>query len=43
MAGLLEPLPVGAANFNERLGKLLAAMGGDIMGRVIGDRLEEDR
>ena len=43
VAGLLEPLPVGAANFRERLENLLAAMGADILGRVMGDKAEEDR
>ncbi|KAL3138106.1 hypothetical protein ABBQ38_005336 [Trebouxia sp. C0009 RCD-2024] len=42
-AGLLEPLPIGASNFRERLDGLLAAMGADILGRVLGDKLEEDR
>lgn len=42
-AGLLEPLPIGAANFRERLDGLLAAMSADILGRVMGDRAEEDR
>ena len=41
--GLLEPLPVGAANFRERLDGLLVAMGADILGRVMGDKMEEDR
>ena len=41
--GLLEPLPIGAANFRERLDGLLVAMGADILGRVIGDKMEEDR
>ena len=43
LAGLLEPLPIGAPNFRERLDSLLAAMGADILGRVMGDKLEEDR
>ena len=43
LAGLLEPLPIGAANFRERLDGLLAAMSADILGRVMGDRAEEDR
>ena len=42
-AGLLEPLPIGAPNFRERLDGLLAAMSADILGRVLGDKLEEDR
>ncbi|DBA78854.1 TPA: hypothetical protein ACH3X1_008741 [Trebouxia sp. C0004] len=42
-AGLLEPLPIGAANFRERLDGLLLAMGADILGRVMGDKMEEDR
>lgn len=42
-AGLLEPLPVNAPNFRERLDSLLAAMGTDILGRVMGDKLDEDR
>ena len=42
-AGLLEPLPIGAPNFRERLNGLLAAMGADILGRVMDDKLEEDR
>lgn len=42
-AGLLEPLPIGAANFRERLDGLLVAMGADILGRVLGDKMEEDR
>ena len=42
-AGLLEPLPIGAPNFRERLDGLLAAMSADILGRVLDDKLEEDR
>ena len=42
-AGWLEPLPVGAPNFRERLDGLLAAMSADILGRVLEDKLEEDR
>lgn len=42
-AGLLEPLPIGALNFRERLDGLLSAMSADILGRVLGDKLEEDR
>ena len=41
--GLLEPLPIGAPNFRERLDGLLAAMGADILSRVMGDKHEEDR
>ena len=43
LAGLLEPLPVNASNFRERLDSLLAAMGADILGRVVDDKLEENR
>ena len=43
VTGLLEPLPIGAANFRERLDGLLVAMGADILGRVMGDKMEEDR
>ena len=43
LTGLLEPLPIGAGNFRERLDGLLAAMSSDILGRVMGDKLEEDR
>lgn len=43
MAGLLEPLPVNAPNFRERLDSLLAAMGADILGRVMSDKDDEDR
>ena len=42
-AGLLEPLPIGAPNFRERLDGLLAAMSADILSRVLEDKLEEDR
>lgn len=43
LTGLLEPLPIGASNFRERLDGLLAAMSSDILGRVLDDKLEEDR
>lgn len=42
-AGLLQPLPIGVPNFRERVDSLLAAMSADILGRVLDDKLEEDR
>lgn len=40
---MLHPLPVGAPDYRRRVGSVIAAMGADLLGRVLVDREDVSR